>query len=92
MADEEAALFGGARQAVVTWAEDRLLTARIPPTGVRAILFGTTERADVRLVRRSTTAAGRSQIRIEFRPAVTSRRAHPTAWSRSCPCWVRPPP
>jgi len=70
VADEEAALFGGARQAVVTWAEDRLLTARIPPAGVRAIFFGTTERADVRLVRRSTTAAGRSQIRIELRPAV----------------------
>ena len=72
VADEEAALFGGARQAVVTWAEDRLLTTRIPPTGVRAIFFGTTERADVRLVRRSTTSAGRSQIRIQFRPAVVA--------------------
>ncbi len=69
VADEEAALFGGARQAVVTWVEDRLLTARIPPT-VRPIFFGTTERADVRMVRRCTTGAGRSQIRVEFRPAV----------------------
>jgi UDP-N-acetylmuramoyl-tripeptide--D-alanyl-D-alanine ligase len=72
IADEEAALFGGARKAAVTWAEDPLLTARIPRSGVRALYFGTTDRADVRLVRRSITAAGRSQIRIEFRTGVVA--------------------
>ena len=72
VADEEAALFVGAGKAVVTWAEDELLTARIPRGGVRAILFGTSERADVRLAARSITAAGRSMIRIEFRPGITA--------------------
>ena len=72
VADEEAALFVGARKAVITWAEDELLTARIPRGRVRAILFGTSERADVRLAVRSITAAGRSMIRIEFRPGITA--------------------
>ena len=72
VADEEAALFAGAREAVVTWAEDELLTARIPRGGVRAIRFGASERADVRLAQRSITAGGRSKIRIEFRPGITA--------------------
>jgi UDP-N-acetylmuramoyl-tripeptide--D-alanyl-D-alanine ligase len=72
IADEEAALFAGARKAVVTWAEDQLLTARIPRGGVRAIFFGAGERADVRLVRRLTTAAGRSKIRVELRTGITA--------------------
>lgn len=71
VADEEAALFMGAGRAVVTWAEDELLTVRIR-RGVRTILFGTSERADVRLAARSITAAGRSSIRIEFRPGITA--------------------
>jgi UDP-N-acetylmuramoyl-tripeptide--D-alanyl-D-alanine ligase len=75
IADEEAALFGGARKAVVTWAEDQLLTARIPRGGVRVVLFGTGERADVRLARRSTTAAGHTRIRVEFRAGITASSA-----------------
>ena len=71
VADEEAALFAGASNAVVTWAEDELLAAHIP-RGARAILFGTSERADVRLARRSITAGGRSKIRVEFRPGITA--------------------
>jgi len=74
VADEEAALFVGAGKAVVTWAEDELLAARIP-RGVRAILFGTSDRADVRLAERSITAGGRSKIRIEFRPGITASGA-----------------
>ncbi len=71
VADEEAALFAGAGKAVVTWAEDDLLAARIP-RGARAILFGTSERADVRLAQRSITAGGRSKIRVEFGPGITA--------------------
>jgi UDP-N-acetylmuramoyl-tripeptide--D-alanyl-D-alanine ligase len=71
VADEEAALFGGARKAIVTWAEDPLLTARTP-RGVRAIFFGTGERSAVRLVRRSITTHGHSRIRIEFAPGLTT--------------------
>jgi UDP-N-acetylmuramoyl-tripeptide--D-alanyl-D-alanine ligase len=70
VADEEAALFDGARKAIVTWAEDPLLIARIPHGGMRTILFGTSDRADVRLARRSISAQGRSRIRIEFRAGI----------------------
>jgi len=69
VADEEAALFNGARKAIVTWAEDPLLVARLP-RGVPRVFFGTTDRAGVRLRRRSVTAAGHSKIRIEFAPGL----------------------
>jgi UDP-N-acetylmuramoyl-tripeptide--D-alanyl-D-alanine ligase len=75
VADEEAALFAGARHAIVTWAEDELLTARMPRASVRTILFGTGERADVRIAGRSLTAVGRSRIRIEFGPAIIASGA-----------------
>jgi UDP-N-acetylmuramoyl-tripeptide--D-alanyl-D-alanine ligase len=70
VADEEAALFGGARKAIVTWAEDPLLVARIPHDRVPAIFFGTGDRADVRMARRSITAQGLSKVRIEFRAGI----------------------
>jgi UDP-N-acetylmuramoyl-tripeptide--D-alanyl-D-alanine ligase len=71
VADEEAALFRGARKAIVTWAEDPLLMARVP-RGARAIYFGTSQRAAVRLTHRSINAHGHSQIRIEFGPGLTA--------------------
>jgi UDP-N-acetylmuramoyl-tripeptide--D-alanyl-D-alanine ligase len=74
VADEEAALFAGARMAVVTWAEDELLPARIPH-GALAVMFGTSERADVRLAQRSITADGRSLIRVAFRSGITASGA-----------------
>lgn len=72
VADEEAALFAGASKAVVTWAEDGLLTARLPRDKVRSILFGAGDSADVRLAARSITAAGRSKIRVDIRPGLTA--------------------
>ncbi len=74
VADEEAALFGGAQRALVVWAEDALLTARLRRNGRRLILFGTGEVADVRLAHRSLTSEGRSRIRIELGPATTANR------------------
>ncbi|HEY2107611.1 MAG TPA: UDP-N-acetylmuramoyl-tripeptide--D-alanyl-D-alanine ligase [Candidatus Binataceae bacterium] len=70
VADEEAALFGGAREAIVTWAEDPLLIDRIPPNRMRTIFFGSSYRADVRMARRSVTAQGRSKVRIELRAGI----------------------
>jgi UDP-N-acetylmuramoyl-tripeptide--D-alanyl-D-alanine ligase len=75
VADEEAALFAAARHAIVTWAEDDLLTARMPRGGVRSILFGASERADVRMAARSITDAGRSKITVEFRPGIIASGA-----------------
>src|SRR5262249_59561404 len=62
VADEEAALFSGARKAIVTWAEDPLLMARLPRGGIRTILFGTSDRADLRLVQRSIAVDGHPNI------------------------------
>ncbi len=75
VADEEAALFGGARKAIVTWAEEPLLTARLPRSNARTIFFGTGNRAHARLVRRCITAQGHSSIRIEFAPELTAQNA-----------------
>jgi UDP-N-acetylmuramoyl-tripeptide--D-alanyl-D-alanine ligase len=75
VADEEAALFHGAGRAIVTWAEDPLLIARLPRRSVRTILFGVSEKADVRMARRSITAGGRSSVRLEFRPGITQAGA-----------------
>jgi UDP-N-acetylmuramoyl-tripeptide--D-alanyl-D-alanine ligase len=72
VADEEAALFTTASIANVTWAEEPLLIARLPHRNVRAVLFGASERAGVRLTRRSVSADGRDRIRIEFRPGIAA--------------------
>jgi UDP-N-acetylmuramoyl-tripeptide--D-alanyl-D-alanine ligase len=72
VADEESALFGGAKNAIVTWAEDPLLMDRLPRSGIRTILFGTTAKADVRMARRTITAQGRSKVRIELLPGITA--------------------
>lgn len=66
VADEEAALFGGASRALVTWADDPLLIDRIPRDRMRTIFFGATDRAGVRMAHRSITGQGRSKVRIEF--------------------------
>src|SRR5579875_410548 len=73
--EPEAALFGGARKAIVTWAEEPLLTARLPRSNARTIFFGTGNRAHARLVRRCITAQGHSSIRIEFAPELTAQNA-----------------
>jgi len=75
VADEEAALFYGAQRAIVTWAEDPLLTARLPRRNLRTILFGASQKADVRMAQRSFTGAGRSAIRLELRPRITEADA-----------------
>ncbi len=75
VADEEAALFSTAIVANVTWAEDPLLLARIPRRNVRTLLFGTSERAGVRLAHRAVTAGGRSKIRVEFSSGIVAPQA-----------------
>lgn len=70
VADEEAALFAGAGRALVTWAEDALLVARIPRSTSPVVLFGSSQRAAVRLARRSITGEGRSCIRLDLAPQV----------------------
>ncbi len=72
VADEEAALFAGACKAIVTWAEDPLLLARVPHGRMRTILFGTSDRADLRLARRSIAADGHANIRLEFGAGIMS--------------------
>jgi UDP-N-acetylmuramoyl-tripeptide--D-alanyl-D-alanine ligase len=65
IADEEAALFSGARRLAVASADEPRVLARIPPA-LATITFGTSERADVRLLARAVTAPGRSRLTIKL--------------------------
>ncbi|HKV54327.1 MAG TPA: UDP-N-acetylmuramoyl-tripeptide--D-alanyl-D-alanine ligase [Candidatus Binataceae bacterium] len=65
VADEEAALFAGARVAIVALAE-QMLIERVPRDGTRKVTFGSEAEADVRLTNRSVIAAGRQRITLEL--------------------------
>ncbi len=62
VADEEAALFSTAGAAVVG-IEEPMLTARVPK-GMRAVTFGVSTGADVRLLSRTVGAGGRQRISL----------------------------
>ncbi|HLH77819.1 MAG TPA: UDP-N-acetylmuramoyl-tripeptide--D-alanyl-D-alanine ligase [Candidatus Binataceae bacterium] len=68
IADEEAALFAFARQARVTWNEDRRLRSRIPADHLPALFFGASSDADAWLLSREATRDCRQRLRIAMSP------------------------
>jgi UDP-N-acetylmuramoyl-tripeptide--D-alanyl-D-alanine ligase len=78
VADEEAAIFGNARIAVIDAAEHMLVT-RIPPT-MRTMRFGgaDTPGADIRLLRREIIGNGRQRISLSLPPSSVEREVEPS--------------
>lgn len=65
IADEEAALFAGARSAVVTLADEPRLLARLPArSDLRRVTFGTAAGASVAVAGRELAAAGATRVRL----------------------------
>ncbi len=75
VADEEAALFSTAGAAVVG-TEEPMLTARVP-RGMRAVTFGVSTGADVRLLSRTVGAGGRQRISLALAPAMAEGGVEP---------------
>src|SRR5690348_10367963 len=75
VADEEAALFSTAGAAVVGL-EEPILTARVPK-GMRAVTFGVSTGADVRLLSRTVGAGGRQRISLALAPAMAEDGVEP---------------
>lgn len=69
IADEESALFDGARQIGITCAEEPLVLARMPAR-LKKITFGESKSADVRLLTRKVVATGRARISIQLAAAL----------------------
>jgi len=78
IADEETALFAGARARAVACIEEPLVTKRIPG-GLRTVTFGTSPPAGVRLVDRTMVAPGRSRVSIKLDPALVQAGESPLA-------------
>ena len=76
VADEESALMGGARRAVVFPADDPMLAPRAP-RGLRAVTFGASAAAHVRLEERSTARGGKTRIRIRLAREMVAPDAEP---------------
>ncbi|HYA34441.1 MAG TPA: UDP-N-acetylmuramoyl-tripeptide--D-alanyl-D-alanine ligase, partial [Candidatus Binataceae bacterium] len=75
IADEEAAIFATTRRFAVVPADEPMsasMLARRVPKNRRAITFGESEKADVRLIERSMTAGGRARIAIEIDAALVN--------------------
>lgn len=76
VADEEASLFRGARRVAVLPAGDPTLAARAP-AGLKAVTFGVSPEADVRLEARSVGPDGRTRIRLAISPAMVAAGVAP---------------
>jgi UDP-N-acetylmuramoyl-tripeptide--D-alanyl-D-alanine ligase len=75
VADEEAALYAGARVAVVG-TDEALLRERIP-AGSTTLTFGTSSDADVRLAHRKVIGPGHQQIVLTLPPSMVESGADP---------------
>ncbi|HEY6417570.1 MAG TPA: Mur ligase family protein, partial [Candidatus Binataceae bacterium] len=69
IADEESALFAGARRIAITCAEEPMVLARVPAR-LKKITFGESKSADVRLLTRKVVATGRARITIQLAAAL----------------------
>jgi UDP-N-acetylmuramoyl-tripeptide--D-alanyl-D-alanine ligase len=71
IADEECALFKTARRFAVAPDSEPLVLQRVP-RGLHLLIFGKTQRADVRLAMRAFSPDGRTRVRFELTPSLVA--------------------